>query len=116
MRRELWVCLLLSLTTLAVYWQIGHHEFLNYDDTVYVSANADVMQGLSARSIAWAFNDTTQANWHPLTWLSHMLDWQLFGPNPRGHHLVNLAFHLANVLLLLALLQRTTGAFWKSAF
>jgi hypothetical protein len=116
MRRQLIVCLLLLAVTLGVYWQIRNHEFINYDDTSYVTDNPHVKQGLVGGSIIWAFTATEQGNWHPLTWLSHMLDCQLFGLNPGAHHLTNLFLHLANVLLLFAVLRRMTGALWKAAF
>ena len=116
MRRELFVCLLLLSITLAAYWQIGDHEFTNYDDTLYVTYNSHVQQGLAGSGIIWAFTTTDEANWHPLTWLSHMLDCQLFGLNPRAHHLSSLLLHLANVVLLFVVLKRMTGALWKTAF
>jgi len=116
MRRELVIGLLLLSITLAVYWQIRDHKFTNYDDTVYVTENPHVQRGLVGSSIIWAFTTTEQANWHPLTWLSHMLDCQLFGLNPGAHHLTSLFLHLANVLLLFAVLRRMTGALWRPAF
>ena len=105
----------LLLITLAVYWGVLSCAFLNYDDNSYVTDNLHVHGGLTLRGLRWAFNVGYAANWHPLTWLSHMADYQLFGPNPRGHHLTNLVFHLANTLLLFGLLRRTTGALWPSA-
>ncbi|HVO83821.1 MAG TPA: tetratricopeptide repeat protein [Syntrophobacteria bacterium] len=116
MRRELAVCLLLLAVTLAVYWQIGDHQFIRYDDTIYVTDNPHVKRGLAWSSVVWAFTATEEANWHPLTWLSHMADCQLFGLRPRGHHLTSLFLHLANVLLLFVVLNRLTGALWRSAF
>jgi protein O-mannosyl-transferase len=116
MGRELVVCLLLLSVTLAVYWQIGDHQFTNYDDTIYVTDNPHVKRGLAASSVIWAFTAAEEANWHPLTWLSHMVDCQLFGLHPRGHHLTSLFLHLANVLLLFAVLNRMTGALWRAAF
>src|SRR5262245_60320591 len=106
--------ILLLLATLAVYWPVRHHGFINFDDPDYVGSNARVQAGLNAASIRWAFTQAHSSNWHPLTWMSHMLDCQLFGLKPGSHHLVNLAFHLANTLLLLWLLVRTTGAWWRS--
>ncbi|HMC28626.1 MAG TPA: tetratricopeptide repeat protein, partial [Verrucomicrobiae bacterium] len=90
----------------------------NYDDPDYVTSNPVVQQGLTWQGVKWAFlNLHGQATyWHPVTWLSHMLDCQLFGLNPTGHHLMNLLFHSANVLLLFLLLQQLTGGFWSSAF
>jgi protein O-mannosyl-transferase len=109
------VCLALAAVTLALYWPATHCGFICYDDTVYVTENHSVCQGLSWRSVGWAFQSTHGANWHPLTWLSHMLDVQLFGLNPRGHHLTNVLLHTANVLLLFLLLARMTRTLWPSA-
>lgn len=116
MRREVWACAILMLLTLGVYWQVGNHEFVNYDDPVFVTANPDVMKGITPASVAWAFTSPGQSNWHPMTWISHMLDWQLFGPSPRGHHFSSLFLHLAGVIVLLASLHRLTHSFWPSAF
>jgi len=116
MRRQFLICIILMLTTVIVFWQVGKHEFVNYDDDVYVTENPQVQTGLTRQSLIWAFTTTHGANWHPLTWLSHMLDCQLYGLNPRGHHLTNLLFHLANTLLLFVVLRRMTGALWQSGF
>jgi tetratricopeptide (TPR) repeat protein len=105
----------LLLTTLALYWRIGGHEFLNYDDNVYITANENVRAGLTGRSLAWAFT-SVDANWHPLTWISHMLDVELFGLQPRGHHLHNALLHAANGALLFLALRSLTGALWAPAF
>lgn len=110
-----WLGLLLVLVTLAVYWPAHRHEFINYDDPDYVTSNPRTQAGLAGESITWAFTQKHSSNWHPLTWMSHMLDCQLFGLKPAGHHLVNVAFHAANVLLLFQLLRRLTGAGWRSA-
>ncbi|MGE5799469.1 MAG: glycosyltransferase family 39 protein, partial [Syntrophaceae bacterium] len=107
--------LVLALVTLAVFWQVRDHEFINLDDEQYVTQNPHVRAGLKAGGLAWAFTTTHASNWHPLTWLSHMLDSQLFGMNPAGHHLVNLLFHVANTLLLFLVLNRMTQALWQSA-
>lgn len=109
-------CGLLLLLTATVYWQVGTHEFNNFDDPDYVTANKMVQQGLSLEGVRWAFSNTFTGNWHPLTWLSHMVDCELFGIQPGPHHLVNLLFHLLNVLLLFHVLHRMTGVFWPSAF
>ena len=110
------LCLLLVALTFAVYWPVRLNEFINYDDQEYVTQNPEVRQGLTWEGIRWAFRTSRSANWHPLTWLSHMLDCQLFGLSPAGHHLTGLAFHLANVVLLFLLFQRATGALGRSAF
>ena len=110
------VCLLLAVATLASYWQTLHADFINYDDPLYVTENKTVQSGLNAENIVWAFTSGKANNWHPLTWLSHMLDCQLFGQSPFWHHLTSLIFHIANTLLLFFLLKRLTAAFWQSAF
>ena len=107
--------LLLIVATLGVFWQVRSHDFLNYDDDVYVSENAQVQEGFTQKSVIWAFTSGYASNWHPLTWLSHMLDCQLFGLNPGGHHLTNLMLHLANTLLLFLLLNRMTSSLYRSA-
>ncbi len=107
---------LLVLAILLLYGRIAHHEFLVLDDDPYVIKNIHVSTGLNLGNVVWAFTSFREANWHPLTWISHMVDCQLFGLNPGPHHLVNVALHAANVLLLFWLLQRGTGAVWRSFF
>jgi protein O-mannosyl-transferase len=102
-------CIALAVITFAVYIPAIFHPFVNYDDYDYVSQNSHVQSGLSAETIDWAFTSTAESNWHPLTWLSHILDYQLFGLNPHGHHLTSVLFHAANVVLLFLLLQAATG-------
>src|SRR5579872_18575 len=108
-------CLLLGVATLAIYSPVIAHPFINYDDRDYVTENQHVQAGLSAQTIAWAFTSTDQANWHPLTWLSHEMDCEIYGLNPHGHHLTSVLIHTANVLLLFLLLQWATGATGASA-
>ena len=110
------LALLLVLLTAAVFWPIVGHEFIDYDDDVYVTANRDVQAGLTGKSVSWAFSTLYNANWHPLTWLSHMLDYRLYGLRPGGHHLTSLLLHLANVVLLFLVLVRMTGSAWRSGF
>ncbi len=110
------VCLLLAAGTVACYWQVSHHEFVSYDDDRYVTQNRYVQDGLTRESVQWAFTAIHTGNWHPLTWLSHMLDCTLFGLDPGWHHLTNLLFHVANTLLLFLVLKQMTGALWRSAF
>ena len=110
------VCLFLVTATLAVYWQVQNHDFVSFDDGSYVTENQHVQKGLTAEGIKWAFTTTYAANWHPLTWISHMLVYEIYGLNPRGHHLANLLLHLANTLLLFFILGQMTGALWRSAF
>jgi Flp pilus assembly protein TadD len=109
------ICALLAAVTFATFWPVVHHPFITFDDPDYVAANARVASGLTAQNILWAFRTGAGGNWHPLTWLSHMLDVELFGLSAGGHHLTNLCFHAANSLLLFFALQRMTGALWRSA-
>src|SRR6266542_5663277 len=111
---DLCVALLLIAATAAVYGQVAGHEFVNFDDQDYAADNPHVRAGLSWANVAWAFRTTTAANWHPLTWLSLMLDGQLFGPGPRGFHLTNVGLHAANAVLLFLVLRGMTGARWRS--
>ncbi len=110
------VALCLALLTLVTYWQTFHHDFVAYDDEQYVTMNPYVQQGLTRDSIKWAFTTYHASNWHPLTWLSHMLDQRLFGMSPVGPHAINLVLHIANTVLLLFVLRRMTKSLWKSAF
>jgi protein O-mannosyl-transferase len=112
----LFICGGLLLVTLAVYWPAFSCDFVNYDDLGYVTENSHIQAGLNWATVKWAFTAGYESNWHPLTWLSHTLDYQLYGPKPAGHHLTNLLFHLANTLLLFGVLRRMTGAMWSSAF
>jgi len=109
------VCLFLALAVWAVFGQTLHHSFV-YDDRGYVYENPAITNGLHWKGVVWAFTHSHGANWHPLTTLSHMLDCQLFGLNPRGHHLTNVLLHTASVLLLFLVLRKMTGALWRSAF
>lgn len=110
------ICLLLAAITWAVFGQTRHHEFINVDDVRYILKNPKVIPGLSIDGTAWAFTSFYASNWHPLTWLSHMLDCQLYGLNPAGHHLTNVLLHLATTILLFFVLREMTGALWRSAF
>ena len=110
------ICIFLAVSTFAVYSQVQDHEFINYDDDKYVTNNEYVKAGFTRDSVGWALTTSYNSNWHPMTWLSHMLDAELFGPNSKGHHLTNLLFHIANVLLLFLVLLRMTGALWQSGF
>ena len=110
------LCLLLVAVTLAVYWPVLRCDFVNYDDPDYFFSNPHVLAGLSSSNLVWAFCTGHAGNWHPLTWLSLMLDRELFGPGPAGPHFTNLLFHLANTVLLFLLFRRLTRAPWRSAF
>ena len=106
---------LLVLTTIIAFEQIRHNQFV-YDDLLYITRNPPVIHGLTADSIHWAFTATYASNWHPVTWLSHLLDCQLFKLNPLWPHLENLLFHIVNTLLLFWILKRITGSLWRSGF
>lgn len=109
------LCLLLALLTLALYSPVDGFDFVNYDDPVYVTENPAVLNGLSAEGVRWAFTAVRGSNWHPMTWLSHMADVQVFGKGARGPHWVNVFLHAANAILLFLVLYRVTGASWRSA-
>jgi len=106
----------LVLMTAGAYWQIRSLDFVIYDDPIYVTNNAKVLNGLTPAGIFWAFTTAHSANWHPVTWISLMLDGQLFGNDARGYHMTNLLLHLANTLLLFSVLVRLTRSLWCSAF
>ncbi len=108
-------CLALALGTLALYWPATGCPFTTFDDASYITDNPTVKAGLTWPGLVWAFNGMHVANWHPLTWISHMADCQFFGLNAGGHHLVNVLFHTANSLLLFAFLRYSTKAEWRSA-
>jgi len=114
LRRPGLLCLLLAVTTFAVYLPVARYGYVNYDDSDYVTANAHVQSGLKWENVVWAFKSGHASNWHPLTWMSHMLDAQLFGERPGAQHVVNLGFHIVDTLLLFLLLRRMTGALWRS--
>lgn len=109
------VCVLLLVTTFLAFWPVVHAGFINYDDPDYVSNNPRVQNGLTWSGVTWAFTTRHASNWHPLTWLSHMLDAQLFGPGPRAPHVVNVLLHSFNAVLLFLTLRRMTGFHWRSA-
>ncbi len=109
------ICLGIALLISLLYGQVKDHAFVDFDDYEYITENPHVNSGLTADNIVWAFVSYHSHNWHPLTWISHMADVQLFGLNPAGHHLINVLFHLLNTILLLLLLRRLTGALWPSA-
>lgn len=105
----------LAAAVLVCYWPVHGHEFIAYDDREYLTDNPIVQQGLTARGAAWAFTTFHVANWHPLTWLSHMLDVELHGLNAGRHLLTNVAFHVANAVLVFLVLNRMTRSGWRSA-
>lgn len=112
---ELIVFSALAALVLAIYWQTVGFNFINLDDNLYVYENQVVSGGLSWASIRWAFTAVHAANWHPVTWLSHLIDVTLFGINPGAHHATNVVFHLINTILTFVVFRRYTGGLWKSA-
>jgi tetratricopeptide (TPR) repeat protein len=115
-KANLIVAAFLVVLTIAAFWPVFGHGFIAYDDEQYITSNFRVQSGITKDSIIWAFTSSYASNWHPLTWISHMLDYRLFGPKPLGHHAVNLLFHTLNTLLLFFVLKRMTKSLWKSAF
>ena len=114
-RTELFIALGLVVMTLALYAQVMNHQFILLDDNLYVRKNPIVNRGLTLTGIGWAFTTFHASNWHPITWLSHMLDCQMFGLNAGGHLMVSALIHASNTLLLFLFLRRTTGTKWQSA-
>src|SRR5579872_4684111 len=108
---------LLVLVTISLYWLATHNDFVNYDDDIYVTANRHVQAGLTLAGLKWAFfkPDVHLGYWHPLTLLTHMLDCQLYGLKPWGHHLTSVLLHALNTVLVFVLLRSLTGAVWRSA-
>lgn len=115
-RLDVWACLFLVISILFVYWQVRNFSFVNFDDRQYVTQNYYVQAGLTLKSIRWSLTAIQASNWHPLTWLSHMLDCQIYGLNPGHHHMTNVLFHMLNSLLLFFIFKRISGSLWKSAF
>ena len=110
------ICTFLILATFCIYSQLKDYEFINFDDDLYITNNLNVQAGLSSESVLWAFTTSHPPYWHPVTWLSHIIDYQLYGLHPKGHHLTNLFFHISSVLILFIVLLRMTGALWQSGF
>jgi len=110
------ICLTLLMATFAVYAQVRHFDFINLDDPAYISGNAHVRRGISPEGVIWAFRSADAANWLPVTWISHMLDCQVFGLESGWHHVTNVLLHALSALLLFAFLRRATGARWCSAW
>ena len=110
------VCVFLAAITWLVFGQTLRYEFVNFDDGEYVFKNPQVVRGLTIEGIVWAFTHVHAANWHPLTWISHMLDCQFCGLSPGGHHLTNVLLHVATAILLFLVLRQMTGSLWRSAF
>ncbi len=115
-RNTVLTCIFLAVIVFAVFSRILQYDFINVDDPDYVTQNKHVQSGLTHKSIVWAFTTSHASNWHPLTWLSLMLDCQIFGLKPAAYHMTNLLLHIANVLLLFLVLKKTTRSFYRSAF
>ena len=114
--QKLAVCIVLAALIVIVFGQVYRFDYTVYDDHDYIVGNSHVLTGLTADNLKWAYTTGYVSNWHPVTWISHMLDAQLFGPGPRGPHIVNVVFHVVNSILLFLLLSRMTGSVWASAF
>jgi Tfp pilus assembly protein PilF len=114
--KTLLICVVLALIVFVAFAAVRNNDFVNYDDDSYVTENPQVQKGLNLNSITWAFTTIYAGYWHPLTWLSHIIDYSLFGLKPAGHHLVNVGFHIANVILLFLLLKTMTGRLWPAVF
>jgi tetratricopeptide (TPR) repeat protein len=110
------VYIVLTVVTFAVFWQVNQFDFVNFDDNIYVTENSHVQSGITSDGFHWAFSTRYFKLWHPLVWLSFMLDYQLIGLNAGGYHITNLLLHIMSTLLLFWLFYRMTGAIWKSAF
>ena len=115
-QNKLIIYIVLTVITLAVFWQVNQFDFINLDDQVYVMENLHIQSGITLDGLRWAFASTYAEFWHPLTWLSLMLDYQFYGLNAGGFHVTNLILHILSTLLLFWLFNRMTGAVWKSAF
>lgn len=114
MLRKLIICLVLIVTTCAVYRQVFEHDFVNFDDNIYISSNRHVQEGFTVDSIAWAFTQRDISYWQPMTWLSLMLDCKIYGLSPGGFHLTNVLLHVLSSVLLFLVLNRMTGSLWRS--
>jgi len=115
-RQKLIVYLVIIVVTLAVFWQVNHYDFVNFDDQVYVTENTHIQSGITLEGFRWAFSTKDTGLWNPLVWLSLMFDYQLHDLNAGGYHLTNLILHVMSALLLFWLFNRMTGAIWRSAF
>ncbi|MBI5021214.1 MAG: tetratricopeptide repeat protein [Ignavibacteriales bacterium] len=108
--------LILAGVSIVAFFPLLNNNFVNYDDPGYITQNQNVRSGISLKTIVWAFKSNEQSNWHPLTWMSHALDYQLFGLNPTYHHLMNLLLHIISSVLLFIFLKKATDSHWQSLF
>jgi len=115
-RSRIPIYLLLTLAILIVFWPVRYYDFISLDDPLYVNQNLHVKKGLTGESVKWAFSTNHAGFWIPITWISFMVDYQLYGMHPGGFHMTNVLFHIANTLLLFAVLHLMTGSLWRSAF
>lgn len=115
-KKTILLLVLLIASIIAVYWPVYKYDFVKYDDDVYVTDNKNIQKGFALDKIKWAFTSGYASNWHPITWLSHTLDYQLFKDWAGGHHIINILFHIANTILLFYFLKKTTSALWPSFF
>ncbi|MCP4367596.1 MAG: tetratricopeptide repeat protein, partial [Deltaproteobacteria bacterium] len=115
-RPDILICLFVVLATFSIYWQVRNFEFINLDDNVHLVENPQLLGGFTLTNIKWAFRYDQITYWHPVTWLSYILNIQLYGMKPGGHHMANVLIHIINALLLFAIFHKATGAPWKSAF
>src|SRR5262249_26801997 len=109
------ICAALFVLTILLFWRGVGNDFVNYDDPDYVTANDHVKAGLSAAGVRWALQSGEASNWHPLTWISHLIDWSLFGDDPRGHPARSVLWHALNAVMAFLALRKLTGATWTSA-
>jgi Flp pilus assembly protein TadD len=114
-KQNVLICILLTAATASIYFPVRHYPFINFDDNLYVTDNSHVNTGLNWKNVRWAFTAMTAGNWHPVTWLSHEVDCQIFGLYAGGHHVTNLMLHGLNALLLFLLLSEGSGFRWRSA-
>jgi len=115
-RPKIVICIFLMVATFCVYSQVQDHAFINFDDDIHITNNLSVQAGFTSESISWAFTNFSAGFWFPVTWFSHILDYQLYGLHAKGHHLTSLFLHIAGALVLFIVLSRVTGKLWQSAF
>lgn len=116
MRYVIFITIILFIVTILVYSNVRNNNFISFDDIGYVCNNEHVATGINQNNVVWAFTSYYKCNWHPITWLSHMADVQIYGMNPRGHHLTNVVIHAITTLIIFIFLLRLTDSIWKSAF